>query len=135
MENRKYHKGLVTGLIIAFIGTILLLRNVGLLDYSVTHYIISWKTLLIVIGIIAISRGRYSRGLLIGGLGVIFWLPEIFHHQFALHQVFLPLLLVIVGVVLLMKAGGWHKRKGLEGEYVPFEEIKTDQTQGDTARN
>ena len=133
MENERFHKGLVTGLIIALIGTLLLLRNVGLLDDSVTHYIISWKTLLVVIGLIAISRGKYARGLIVGGLGVIFWLPEIFHHLFTLHQVLVPSLLVIVGITLLMKAGGWNRRKDLEGDYVPFEEIKTDESTGETA--
>lgn len=132
MENRKSHKGLVVGLILALIGTLLLLRNVGLLDESVTHYIISWKTLLVVLGLIFISTGRYTRGLVVGGLGIIFWLPEIFHYQFTLHQVFLPSLLVIIGIVLLMKAGGHDKRKDLEGEYVPFEEIKTEKTPGET---
>jgi predicted membrane protein len=133
MENRNSHKGLVTGLIIALIGTLLLLRNVGVLDYSITHYIISWKTLLVAIGLVAISRGKYACGLIVAGLGVIFWLPEIFNHQFTLHQVFLPSLLMIIGIVLLMKAGGHDKRKDPEGEYVSFEEIKTDESTGETA--
>jgi len=126
MENRKHYNGLVAGLVIALIGTLLLLRNVGLLDYSVTHYIISWKTLLIFLGLVFVSTGRYTRGLVVGGLGVIFWLPEIFQHQFTLHQVLMPSILVIIGIVLLMKAGGVHKPKDLEGEYVPYEGIKTE---------
>ncbi|RLD47694.1 MAG: hypothetical protein DRI88_05520 [Bacteroidetes bacterium] len=133
MENRKHYNGLVAGLVIALIGTLLLLRNVGLLDYSVTHYIISWKTLLIALGLIAISRGKYTRGVLVGGLGVIFWLPEIFHHQFTLHQVLVPSLFVIIGITLLMKAGRWNQRKCTVGEYVPFEEIKSDESAGETA--
>jgi len=128
MENKRLHKSIVAGMIIIILGTILLLRNVGLLDNTLTHYIISWKTLLIVLGLwFFFGRGYYSTGVFVGGLGVIFWLPEIFHHQFALHAVLMPSVLLLVGITLLMKAFGWKKRKDLEDGFVPFEEVKNEE--------
>ena len=129
--ERKKNKNIILGLILALIGGVLLLKNLDLLSYPLSHYLISWKTLLIVIGIFLLSATKnLTGGVILISLGTIFWLPEIFGHHFMLHQILWPSILVVVGVVFLMQAFGLSKSKNCRQEYTKYEEIKTTESSG-----
>ena len=123
MEN-KNSRNIILGIVIVLLGGLLLLNNFDIIGSPIKEYIISWKTLLIVIGIAMMAtRRNLVGGIFVSSLGIIFWLPEIFNHQFQLGHVFLPAMLVVVGIVLLLKASGWHKTLNREEKYTPYEEL------------
>lgn len=129
--ERKKNKNIILGLILAIIGGVLLLKNLDLLSHSLAHYLISWKTLLIVIGIFLLSaKKRLIGGVVLISIGTIFWLPEIFGHHFMLHHILWPSVLIVVGIVFLMQAFGFSNSKRCRQDYTKYEEIKSTENEG-----
>ncbi len=112
METKNINGRTIAGIIILLIGAVLLLDNLDWIQVPVRHYLISWKTLLIGIGILLMAtKENYTTGIFMIGLGLILWLPEIFDHQFTLREIFWPALLIVFGILLLVKAAIPHKNK------------------------
>ena len=102
MKTTKNNRSAILGILILSIGTVLLLDNFNVLDFPIKQYLFSWKTLLIVIGVaLLVSKKNNAGGIILVSLGTIFWIPAIFDYQIALNQIFLPAVLVVVGVILL----------------------------------
>ena len=136
METKNTNHKTVAGLIVLIIGIALLLNNFDWIEFPVKQYIFSWKTLLIGIGILLITtREKYVGGAFMIGLGLIFWSPEIFQHQFSLHQIFWPAMLIVLGTVILLKTTipcnkhhfRTNRHKACEAEVISFSETKEDQ--------
>jgi hypothetical protein len=136
MEAKNTNHKTSAGIIVLVLGLILLLNNFDWIQFPVKHYIFSWKTLLIGIGIILIAaREKYVGGAFMIGLGLIFWSPEIFNYQFTLKQIFWPAMMIVFGTVLLLKAtvpcNRNHFRRNrhqfCKAESVSFSETKEDQ--------
>jgi predicted membrane protein len=130
METKNTNHKTSAGIIVLVLGLILLLNNFDWIQFPVKHYIFSWKTLLIGIGgLLIVAREKYASGIFLIGLGLIFWLPEIFHFRFTLHQIFWPALLIVVGTVILLKAiipftCGRHRHEVSEAEIVSLSESR-----------
>ena len=104
METKNTNGRIIAGTIVLIIGIALLFNNFDFIQFPVKHYIFSWKTLLIGIGIVILATKRnYISGAFLIALGTIFWMPEIFNFQFSLQQIFWPALLIVFGIVLLLK--------------------------------
>ena len=117
MENNRNTKRAILGVIVLALGALLLLDNFNIIDFPIRHYILSWKTLLIVIGIAMLASGKKNTGgIVLIGLGLVFWLPAIFDYQFTIKQIFWPSILIIVGFVLLSKARGFHGKQAEEAK-------------------
>lgn len=126
MEKSKNTTGkAIAGIAILLVGTLFLMNNFNLLELPIKQYIFSWKTLLIVIGLVVIaSRQNLIGGLFLMGLGITFWLPAMFGYQFSLGQVFLPSMLVFAGVALLLNAA--KKRKKPNKKHSEMHTIKVE---------
>lgn len=111
METKNTNGRIIAGILVLVIGIALLFNNFDFIQFPIKHYIFSWKTLLIGIGIVIIAtKKNYTSGALLIGLGTIFWMPEIFNFQFSLQQIFWPALLIVFGIVLLLKTAVPCKR-------------------------
>lgn len=110
MEN-KTKRNLVIIIVSVLLISLVLLDNFNLLGSAIEYYLLSWKTLLIVIGVALMLIPKHlAGGIVLTSLGVIFWLPALFNNQFQLGEVFLPALLIVIGTLLLLRAGA-HKKK------------------------
>ena len=117
MENSKNIKRAILGLIVVVVGILFLMDNFNILDFPVRHYILSWKTLLIVIGIAMLASGKKNAGgIVLIGLGIIFWLPSIFEYQFTIKQIFWPSVLIIIGFVMLSKVRNLNDKPAEEAK-------------------
>ena len=65
------------GVLFVAIGILLILENLDFLSYDLSHILISWPMLLIVIGIFNLSRKATSAGVILIGIGTYFMLPRI----------------------------------------------------------
>lgn len=127
MENRTKHRKALLGIIILAIGTFLLLDNFNLLDFPVKQYIFSWKTLMIVIGVALLaSRKNATGGIILVSLGTIFWIPEIFNHQVAINQIFLPAVMIVFGVIMLSKIRSLRGNKNHRVQEAEIVEMEAD---------
>lgn len=121
-KNKKNNNKALLGIIILTIGTLLLLDNFNVLDLDIKHYIFSWKTLLIGIGIALLaSSSKNTGGIILISLGVVFWLPTILDYQVTLKQILWPSVLIIVGIVMLSKV------RDLNGKRVEATKPSTDE--------
>ena len=102
MEN-KNKRNLVIVIVSVLLVSLVLLNNFNILGSAIEYYLLSWKTLLIVIGLALMLIPKHlAGGIILTSLGVIFWLPALFNNQFQLGEVFLPVLLIVLGLLLLL---------------------------------
>ncbi len=108
MENQKSPQKtnghLIGGVVVLTVGLLFLLKNMDFLSPELSHYIFSWKTLLIGIGILNLTLARnHVAGIILIAIGTFFWLPDWFDFSLRAGQLFWPVVIIIVGIALLLK--------------------------------
>jgi predicted membrane protein len=94
------------GILFVAIGGLLIMQNLDMLSWDLSHILISWPMLLIVIGLYNLQRKAGSAGLIMIGIGTFFLLPRIFDVPDHFFHNFWPLILVIVGIIFIFQ---WRK--------------------------
>ncbi len=111
MEPHKSNymdRRLLLGALFIVIGALVLLDNTGWLGFSLSNIIFSWQMVIIAIGILNVSYRRNSIfGAILIVVGAIFLIPEVFHISYDTDRLFLPIILVSIGVIIL-----FHKKRG-----------------------
>ena len=116
MENKSTDKKLIIGIILMVLGGLLLFDTFDITNLPIRYYVFSWKTLLIAIGIVIIAtKEKATTGYVLIGLGIIFWLPSIVNYSISLGQVFLPAVLIGVGVLIITRRGKQNKYRDVSG--------------------
>ena len=93
-------KALIASLFIIS-GILLFARNVGWITYDLFNVVVSWHSLLIVLGIYTMTRRHYISGLILTLIGAYFligglsWLPE--NSQ----TIVWPVALIVAGILFL----------------------------------
>lgn len=100
----KNNNHLIGGIVVLSIGLLFLFRNFDFIPAELRYYIFSWKTLLIGIGILnlALSKNKVA-GFILIAIGTFFWLPNIFDLSIRAGQLFWPVVIIIVGLMLLFR--------------------------------
>ena len=105
-ENAKPNNGkkLVLGLIIVFLGMILLADNFDKLPHGFKSVIFTWQMLIIAIGCLNLfSRKGYFGGLIMILVGFFFLIPEIHFFTFDFTRLFWPILLIAIGLLIIFR--------------------------------
>jgi len=103
-EKKSVDRRNVAAILLIVAGGLLMLDTFDIVNFSVRHLILNWKTLLIAIGLIMVfSSERRTSGYILIGLGIVFWLPSFADYNIRLYQVFWPLVLIGVGMVILTR--------------------------------
>ena len=101
---------------------IAILLTFDIVNIDLKSYIFSWKTLLIAIGVvILVSTEQRMTGYILIGVGLLFWLPSLFNFNVSLHQVFWPLVLIAIGLVIISRRHK-HDTSGGQGRTTPGED-------------
>ncbi|MCE1197349.1 MAG: cell wall-active antibiotics response protein [Marinilabiliales bacterium] len=113
-RGRRHHHGdsrVLLGLIFVAIGALLIFENLDLIPYDLSHILISWPMLLIVIGVYNLTRKAGSAGIILIGIGTYFMLPRIFDLPDHFFRNFWPLILIIVGLAFIFQ---WRRTPGFQ---------------------
>ncbi len=104
IQHNKQNGKLVMGGLLILGGILLMLSNLDIFDVNIAHYLFSWKSILIYIGLILMATrpGKTAPYILIG-IGVFFWLPEIFGYSIRFRDIFWPVLFIGLGVLLILR--------------------------------
>lgn len=124
-------KAAALGVLVIAAGLLLLARNTGFLDASISRILFSWEMLLIAIGVVNIFwRQSFWSGVILIGIGGFFLLVNFYHMPFSTWQLFFPALIILVGLKMIFGPSRLEKRmakepifKATEGNDDFFEDI------------
>ncbi|MDR0891121.1 MAG: cell wall-active antibiotics response protein [Mediterranea sp.] len=110
-KRRGYRKldTLATALVFILVGLLFLGRNLGWVNDELFHAIVSWQTLLIVIGVVQLIKRHFWGGLILIVVGGYFLLPV----PYGL-STYWPVVLIVVGLFILShlwRGKGWHDHR------------------------
>ncbi len=97
------NKRFLFGIVLIVFGTLWMLEKLGVFPKSVSELVISWQSLLIVIGIISLINGNETSGWILILIGGVFVVPQLFDIPWAFRRLTWPVLLVAAGVVILLR--------------------------------
>ena len=106
-RHHNRHNGsnrFVLGGLIIIAGIFLVLKNIGVLPWQVGEIIFSWQMLLIVIGIISISRkNNFVPGVILIAIGSYFLIPEFTNTPEMFSKFFWGGILMLLGVMIIFR--------------------------------
>jgi predicted membrane protein len=104
-------KAAMLGVFVIAAGLLLLARNTGFLNATVSRIIFSWEMLLIAIGLVNILwRQSFWSGVILIGIGSFFLLVNFYHMPFTTWQIFLPALIILVGLKMIFGPSHFEKK-------------------------
>ena len=118
-EKKTIDRRGIAAILLIVAGGLLFLETFDLVNFSIRHLIFNWKTLLIAIGLlILVSNEHRIAGYILIGLGIVFWVPYFFDYSIRLSQVFWPLVLIGVGLIILTRRNihgriGGHRHRSM----------------------
>lgn len=91
------------GIIFILMGALLITENFGLFNFGFVHLIFSWHTILIIIGILLLTRSKSTiAGVILIVIGLYGILNHIPFFNFSSQDI-LPLIIIIVGLYIILK--------------------------------
>jgi predicted membrane protein len=119
-DNKHHHNSgtskVAVGVVLIFLGFMLVMRNIGLLPSYFHDIVFSWQMLLIAIGfVMTLGTGNRGPGLIVMAVGGFFILPDIFDANWNSFSLFWPAIFIIVGVIVLtnarwLKSENWRSK-------------------------
>ena len=103
-QNRGFDKRFGIGILLLVIGGLILLSNFHLIPYEVKHYIFTWKSLLIGIGVISLlSNDNKVPGIIMICIGAFFFIPDFLDLTFRFRKLFWPVLFIGIGLMFIFR--------------------------------
>lgn len=112
---KRDNKRVVIGIVLISIAALIFADNFNFLPWNWEHYIFTWPSLLIFIGLIVLTRQESkSTGIILISVGAIFLAAKILTHSYGYHHLFWPALLAVVGILLIVREKNKHLFSGRE---------------------
>lgn len=104
----NYRSRIILGILFIGFGTLFLLDNYNIINFSFPFQIFDWRNILFIIGAFLLANSRFQPGLILIAIGLIGHFPE-----------FWPLLLVILGLSIIFKPKYNKNKSHNKGLYNP----------------
>ncbi len=98
-NNRRF----LFGMVLIVFGSLWVLERLHILPDSLGEMVISWQSLLILIGIITLINGNQTSGWVMILIGSFFMMPHLFAVPWEFRRLTWPVLLIVLGVILLFR--------------------------------
>jgi predicted membrane protein len=106
-------KRILLGILLLIAGVALMLRFFDMIPFNLPAYVFSWKSVLVLLGIVfIISEKNKTTGLILFTIGSVFMLAEIMNRNFwEVVQFVIPLALIVAGLAILMRKQSFQRRE------------------------
>lgn len=112
------------GILLVAVGGLFLIRNFGFIPYQIEQFIFNWKMLLIGIGLISLFTSENKvPGVILIAIGSFFLLPEVFDLNFRFRQLFWPIIIVVIGLLIIFRRGINVERHQFSKEELASEDL------------
>jgi len=103
MNKNQFHFGrrFFFGFILLMLGLVMILERSGVLSYEIYDFLISWKMLLVAIGVFVFINGNRGAGIIVAGIGAFAMIPDIFRDYEQIRRLFWPALLLLAGLAFM----------------------------------
>lgn len=119
MDEPKNNKRAIVGVLLVFIGLLLIAVNFNWLPWNLHGALFSWQGLLMLIGLfLLLSRENRLAGFILIGIGGFFLIPRVLDIPFNWHRLFWPVVLVALGLLLITRR--WGSSRIPVGEGIDF---------------
>ncbi len=112
---KRDNKRIVIGLVLIAIAGLLFADNFDVLPWNWKHYIFTWQSILIVIGLISLAKNKSrTTGIILISVGTFFLAAEFYSYPFGVHHLFWPAILAVIGVLMIVRQKNQHLFSGKE---------------------
>jgi len=120
---------IVIGLVLITLAGLIFADNFDFMPWNWEHYVFTWQTLLIVIGLISLAKNESrTTGIILIAVGSFFLAARFLEFPFGIRHLFWPTILAVVGILMLVKHKN-HHHIGFSGNT----EINTEDSIDDVA--
>ena len=106
-------KKIVFGVIIMMLGVFMLFRNLEFIPWNISHWVLSWQSLLIAIGTIMLfdrKTDNKNAGVILIMVGTVFLLPKILDVN--LSGIIVPAIVIAIGIIFIIRVSTRKKWNG-----------------------
>lgn len=113
-ENKSFRKNsaahLILGIVFVLLGLAILAEIVNAVPWRMREIIFSWQMILIIVGIVLIvGQESRSTGYILLAIGAFFMMPRMFDVPDYWRNLFWPVILILLGVVIIFNRGKCNK--------------------------
>jgi predicted membrane protein len=111
--EKTIEKRILLGVVLLMAGIALMLRYFDLMPFTLPFYLFSWKTLLVVLGLVfIITEKNKSTGFILFAIGSVFLVADAMNMSFRqVIQFVIPLTLIIAGIAILLRKQSFTRRE------------------------
>ncbi|MBB3188250.1 LiaF transmembrane domain-containing protein [Microbacter margulisiae] len=124
-ERHHHNNGPAFAIVLIIVGALFLGFNVGIIPDRFHPVLISWEMLLIVLGTVSLLRRHFVGGVVLLLIGGFFILPKLLAISGNFVQMYWPVLLIFLGIVLLLSRLT-HKNHVTISRSYDWQEIKQE---------
>lgn len=104
-SNNAARTSVFVGVLLIILGGLWMMTNLDVLPARVFDVVFSWQMLIIVLGLYLIVVRNYWIGGSLMAVGTLFLLTDYFHIHIPVVEVFLPAVVIAMGVGLILSKG------------------------------
>ena len=94
---------LLLGILLVAVGAVLIAVNMDWLSYEMSHVLISFPMLLVVLGLFNLARKSYTPGYILVAIGLFFLTPRILDVPEDFYRNFWPAVLIVIGILFMIQ--------------------------------
>jgi predicted membrane protein len=123
IEKDQGRSRAILGIVLLIIGATLIANQFNIIPFQIRDYIFTWQAILILIGILMLTRKENTfTGYILIGVGAFFLLPRVIDLPFEYRNLFWPVFIILMGILLIFRStnifGGGRIDRGFSDDYI-----------------
>ncbi len=123
IEKKQGRSRAILGIVLLIIGCALIANQFNFIPFHIRDYIFTWQAILILIGVIMLTRKENTfTGYILIGVGAFFLIPHFVDLPFEYRGIIWPVFIVLLGVLLIFRStnifGTGRIERGFSDDYI-----------------